>query len=125
MLARKARKRLACQQSLPDLLRLFTNRVVFRHIHAAIGALDFKKNLPERDLGRRCEFLPMRVVEGSRFFVGDADLLENLRSLDLLHQHLFLEIPAEIRQRQPFLLEGLLKLRIVLRLFDVLMFSRI
>jgi len=58
----------------------------------------------------------MLVVEGARFFVGDADLLENLRSLDLLHQHLFLEIPAEIRERQPFLLEGRLKLRIVIEI---------
>ena len=102
------------QQPFPDLLRLFTNRVVFRHIHAAIGRLDFQENFPERHLGRRREFLPMRVVEGSGFFVGDADLLEDLRALDLLHQHLSLEIPPQIGHRQPFLLERLLKLRLVL-----------
>ena len=57
----------------------------------------------------------MRVVEGLGFLIRDADFVENLCALDLLNEHLPLEIPPQIRHRQPFLFQCLLKLRLVLK----------
>ena len=56
------RERLAGQQSFPNLLRLFASGVIFSDVHTPIGVLHLNENFSKRDFRRRCEFLPMFVV---------------------------------------------------------------
>ena len=87
--------------------------VVLRDVHTAIGRRHFQQDLAQRDLRRRRELGAMLIVVGARLFVADADLVHDLDTLNLRHEHLTLEIPAQVGHRETFLLQRFLEARLV------------
>ncbi len=58
----------------------------------------------------------MRIVIGTRLFLGHRDLVDDLVLLNALPDHLLLQVFPEIVERQPFLFQRRLELRFVLEL---------
>ena len=109
-LAGEPRERFARQQTMPNVLRLRLGRIILRNVDAAIGRRNRDQDFAQHQFGRRGEFVLVRLVIRVRLVLGDADLGEHLVLLHARLEHVLLELPPQIGQRHPFLLQRLLEL---------------